>query len=202
MDGLAWRTLSTGRCFVYVLPCRDEDTLKIGFARDPWVRIRAFHPRFHAFFDLRRAAVLETDLVQEARKIEKHLKSLFSSASTVSPLKVRPRASGKFEWFRGVCPHVLAELRARSADLGYALHEPLSEWFLEQWQQHVGRILDWSRREYDRVELFHFNANPKVDNSREHNFRNLLEAWESIGMDLDAVLDESALSWYRFGFAD
>ncbi len=185
-----------------MLPCRDEDTLKIGFARDPWVRLRAFHPRFHAFFDLQRAALLETELVCDARLVEKHLKSKFSAHATISPLDVRQSAGGKFEWFRGICPQVLAELRTRSAELGFVLHEPLTFWLRGQWQQNVDRIIDWSRREYDRIELFHFNANPGVGDSREHNFRNLLEAWESIGMDLDAVLDESVLSWYRFGFAD
>lgn len=133
--------------------------------------------------------------------IEKQLKSLFSSASTVSPLAVRSRVGGKFEWFRGVCPHVLAELRARSADLGYALHEPLSAWFLQQWQLHRDRILDWSRRKYERIELFHFKANAGLNHSRERDFRTLLDAWESIGVGLDAVLDESVSSWYRFGFA-
>lgn len=202
MDGPAWRTLSSGQCFVYVLPCRDEDTLKIGYARDPWVRMRAFHPRFHAFFDLQRAAVLETDLVREARLIEKQLKSTFSAETTVAPLAVRPRAGGKFEWFRGIHPHALAELRSRSATLGFALHEPLSQWFRQQWQQQIDRISDWSRRQYDQLELLHFNAPPESSQAIEQTFRNLLDAWESTGLEFDEVLDDSVLRWYRFGFVD
>ncbi|MEP6882535.1 MAG: GIY-YIG nuclease family protein [Dokdonella sp.] len=102
MEEPIWRTLSKGRCFVYVLACREQDSLKIGYARDPWARLRAFHPHFHAFFDLDRSALIETDRVDEARAIEKTLKHGFSSASEIAPLQVRERAGGKFEWFRGI----------------------------------------------------------------------------------------------------
>ena len=40
------RFASRGRTFVYVLPCRDEDILKVGFSRDPLDRFRTLHRRF------------------------------------------------------------------------------------------------------------------------------------------------------------
>ena len=43
---------SRGRAYVYVLPCRDEDLLKLGFSRDPFTRFHTLHRRFYEFFDL------------------------------------------------------------------------------------------------------------------------------------------------------
>ena len=61
MDETGIRTRHGGRCFVYLLACREEDTLKIGYARDPWSRLQAFHRRFDHYFDLARCALIETD---------------------------------------------------------------------------------------------------------------------------------------------
>jgi len=57
------RFLSRGRCFVYLFPCRERDVQKIGYARDPLVRLRELHRRFFQFFDLERGALVETATV-------------------------------------------------------------------------------------------------------------------------------------------
>lgn len=67
------RSLSAGRCHLYVLPCAWEDILKLGHAGDPLVRMQALHPRYFDFFDLDRAIVVETDTVREARDLELQL---------------------------------------------------------------------------------------------------------------------------------
>ena len=56
----ASRTLSRGRCFLYVLPLAShEDVLKLGFSRDPLDRLQALHPRYFEVFDLERAFLVE-----------------------------------------------------------------------------------------------------------------------------------------------
>ena len=200
MDEPVWRTLSTGRCFVYLLPCREEDTLKIGFARDPWVRMRAFHPRFHAFFDLERGILVETDKVKEARSIETHLKSTLARSACVAPLAVRERAGGRFEWFRGADAQAVAEMEACSARLGYALHRPLSGWLRSHWVRHGDVIAEWSRQRFAEIEALHFNAATALDEPFARQLRNVLEAWDCIGVPLDDIVSDPILRWYHFGF--
>ncbi len=202
MDEPVWRTPSTGRCFVYVLPCREEDTLKLGYARDPWVRVRAFHPRFHAFFDLSRGALMETDRVGEARAIEKILKKEFRSDAVIAPVVVRERAGGKFEWFRGIHSQLMDHLQSLGIDLGYPLHAPLSDWFRDQWLAQAERIVTWSTQEFEQIESWHFNADPTLLETRERAFRNLLDAWDCIGIPVDALLNDDVRRWYRLGFDD
>ena len=175
--------------------------MKIGFARDPWARMQALHPRFHAFFDLHRAALLETDRVREARAVEKELKSAFAAAQVLAPVQVRQRAAGRFEWFRGVHPEAVAALQAASGSLGYPLHAPLSDWLRGQWLQQVECVRDWIRHEYEQVEAWHFNAVAALGAARERALRNRLDAWESIGMDLQPWLGNDVRHWYRYGFS-
>ncbi len=200
MDEPPWRTLSTGRCFVYILPCREEDTLKMGYARDPWARMQALHPRFHAFFDLDRAALLETDRVREARAVEKNLKSAFAMAQVLAPTQIRQRAAGRFEWFRGIHPQAIAALEAAGVDLGYPLHAPLSCWLRDQWQQRIERLSDWIEHEYEQIEAWHFNADAALVAARERALRHRLDAWESIGLALEERLGDAVRHWVRYGF--
>ena len=50
VDGIG--TGADGAAWLYVLPCAYEDHAKLGIAADPMVRMRAFSPRYYAFFDL------------------------------------------------------------------------------------------------------------------------------------------------------
>ena len=87
------RFASRGRAFVYVLPCRDEDLLKIGFSRDPLQRMRALHRRFFDFFDLDRAFLVATDRVRDARRIERALLTAFADRRSPAPLVVPDAAA-------------------------------------------------------------------------------------------------------------
>lgn len=202
MDEPTTRTVSGGRCFVYLLPCREEDTLKIGFARDPWARLQAFHRRFDRFFDLGRGALIETDRVREARAIETGLKTTFADAATPAPLEVRSRAGGRFEWYRGVHEAMLAHMRGTSLELGFALHEPLDAWLREQWSGRSEHIADWSRHEFALVEMLHFNAPAEIAAPRARALRERLEIWAGIGLDIETLLAEPARYWYQYGFDD
>ena len=202
MDESGIRTLSAGRCFVYLLPCRDEDTSKIGFARDPWTRLRSFHPRFDRFFDLGRGVLMEVDRVAEARAIETELKSRFAEFATPAPLAVRSRAGGRFEWFRGVSADAAVSMQARSEHLGYALHFPLDQWLCRQWLGVADRAVDWCRHEFGIVEMLHHNAPVEAAQARERALRERLELWEGIGLDIESMIGGPAARWYRFGFVD
>lgn len=202
VEGSVLRTLSTGRCFVYVLPCREQDTLKIGYARDPWARMRTLHPRFHDFFDLERGALLEVDRVREARALEKDLKSRFADARDVEPLQIRERAGGRFEWFRGVHPQVIDELQLLSGELGYPLHMPIRDWLREQWLMQLSHLVDWSQHRYEQIEALHFSADSIHALQSERALRNLLDSWQSIGVPLEDRLDSRLRRWYRHGFQE
>ena len=64
------RSLSKGRAFACLLPCRQEDIAKIGFSRDPLIRVHTLHRRYFEFFDLDRAVLVAPDQVRDARRIE------------------------------------------------------------------------------------------------------------------------------------
>ena len=86
------RFASRGRAFVYVLPCREEDILKVGFSRDPLQRLRTLHRRFYDFFDLDRALLVETDHLRDARAIERLLITGLADHRVLAPLVV-PRSA-------------------------------------------------------------------------------------------------------------
>ncbi|MGB0134528.1 hypothetical protein [Dokdonella sp.] len=202
MDEPSWRTLSRGRCFVYLLPCREEDTQKIGFARDPWIRMRAFHPQFFALFDLQRGALIETDHVNEARAIEARLKSDFAAERCVAPLATRARAGGKHEWFRGIDSQAMVEMQAMSETLGYLFHTPLAPWFREAWMKQVAVIRDWSNQQFEWVESLHFNADPALAKARAIALRNQLAGWDAIGIPVQEIFEPRLWRWFVDGFRD
>ena len=200
MDEVAWRTLAKGRCFVYLLPCRDEDTQKIGFARDPWVRMRQFHPRFQDFFSLDRGALIETDRVVDSRAIERQLKAAFKAQAAQAPLAIRQAAGGKREWFRGIHARAIAAMQSHAQALGYPFHAPLEEWLRGQWMAQAEVIAEWSRKAYDVAEALHFNAAREIGEGYERRLRNTLEQWSGIGIPLEDLLEGRALHWFRWGF--
>lgn len=200
MDEPVWRTASRGRCFVYLLPCREEDTQKIGLARDPWRRMQAFHPRFHQFFDLDRGALLETDKVVEAQAIELRLKAMFAGERATAPLSTRQRAGGKSEWFRGIDAAATRVLRGISADTAYPLHAPLGPWLKQQWMARIPALRDWIRQQHEWIEMLCFNGGPGLAEQPEQVLRNRIESWDCIGLPLDELLGDRALHWFRHGF--
>lgn len=194
------RTLARGRCFVYLLACREQDTQKIGFARDPWARMQAFHPRFHAFFDLDRGTLIEADRVGSARSIEARLKALFASARSGAPLMTRSRAGGKSEWFRGIDAAAMEAMLGISQEFGYALHTPLAPWLRKQWMQQSAQIRDWTQQRFELIEWLHFNADPVQGQQHAQALRNRLEAWDAIGISLESLLHTRPWHWFHHGF--
>ena len=60
-DFTAPRFAARGKAYVYVLPCRDEDLLKVGFSRESMQRFRTLHRSFFECFDLERGLLIEVD---------------------------------------------------------------------------------------------------------------------------------------------
>ncbi len=114
------RFASRGRTFVYVLPCRHEDILKVGFSRDPLDRFRTLHRRFFEFFDLERGLLIHTDHLRDARRIERLFITTFADQRAPAPLVVPRSAAGHTEWFRGVSPQVDVLARQICEEQGFA----------------------------------------------------------------------------------
>jgi hypothetical protein len=105
--------------FVYVVPARFEDILKIGFSRDPCHRIRSFHKRYFEYFDLDRGFLIAANDEKDARRIERLLALRFSDHRTHAPLVIEQAPGGVTEWYRGASPLVLQVCTQIVVDEGY-----------------------------------------------------------------------------------
>lgn len=192
------RFASRGRTFVYVLPCREADILKVGFSRDPLERLRTLHRRFFEFFDLDRSLLIETDHVRDARRIERLFITTFAEDRAPAPLVIRQSAAGHTEWFRGISPAVDALARQLCAEQGYLLHAPLGAWLRQRLGDGRGLLYDWSARMLDMIEYAHFNASSSVGwPPGEKALRDTLDACAALGLDLPATVPAAVLAWYQ-----
>lgn len=196
-----WRTAARGRCYTYVIPCRDADLLKVGLSRDPLARFRTLHARYFEFFDLERGALVEMDHVRDARRLESRLKELFADRRAVAPLVVPDSAAGYTEWYRGVYPEALAVVEAaRTAD-GFRVHAPLRSWLRDR-LEHDDALFEWSLQMLKLIEFHHFNAVGEPRPGHDRSLRNVLDAYEAVGLALDERVPAAVLQWYRYGFGD
>ncbi|MEP6882536.1 MAG: hypothetical protein ABI866_11115 [Dokdonella sp.] len=69
-----------------------------------------------------------------------------------------------------------------------------------EWLEQIDRVSDWIHHEYEQVEAWHFNSDRNGSEPRQRALRNLLEAWESIGVPLDERMTIGVRDWYRYGF--
>ncbi|MHB1057659.1 MAG: GIY-YIG nuclease family protein [Rhodanobacter sp.] len=192
------RFASRGRTFVYVLPCRDEDILKVGFSRDPLDRLRTLHRRFFEFFDLDRGLLIDTDYLREARRIERLFITTFKEQRAPAPLVVRKAAAGHTEWFRGVSPEADALARQLCAEQGLVLHMPLRHWLRDRLHERSGWLFGWSARMLEALEYEYFNVPAEARSALgEKNLRDTLDTCAALGMDLPALVSTDVLDWYR-----
>lgn len=91
------RSPSKGRTFVYLLPWRDQDLLKVGYTREPLVRLRTLHRRYFEVFDLDRGLLLEADRLADARRIERDIIVRHAAQRSPAPLSVPDAAAGYSE---------------------------------------------------------------------------------------------------------
>lgn len=189
------RTLSKGRTYVYLLPWREQDLLKVGFSRQPLVRLRTLHRRFFEVFDLDRGYLLETERLAQARRIERDIILRHAGQRSPPPLVVPDAAAGYSEWFRGVCADVTAELCEVAEREGFVLH-PLRDWLRQWFESQADSLYEWSLRMLDAIEYEAFNVPVALQrNEAAHSLRYVMDACEVVGLALDRFFPDSALAW-------
>jgi T5orf172 domain len=199
IDEVAYPRFATrGRTFVYVLPCRDEDILKVGFSRDPLERMRTLHPRFFEFFDLERALLIETDQLREARRIERLFITTFVDHQAPAPLVVPRAAAGYTEWYRGIHPMVTALARSECAASALTLQAPLSAWLRDRFEQWSDRLFDWSAQMLELIEYERFNVPMEEKTQRgEKALSHVLDTYAALGVDVQPRVPRAVWSWYQ-----
>lgn len=191
------RFASRGRTFVYVLPCRDEDLLKVGFSRDPLDRFRTLHRRFFEFFDLDRGLLIDTDYLRDARRIERLFITTFAAQRAPAPLVVRKAAAGYTEWFRGVSPQADALARQLCAEQGFGLHAPLTAWLRDRLDERSGWLFGWSARMFEVLEYEYFNGPAEAGYGLgARTLRDALDTCAALGMELQALVPVEVFDWY------
>lgn len=197
-EGFYPRFASRGRTFVYVLPCRDEDILKVGFSRDPPDRFRTLHRRFFEFFDLDRGLLIQTDHLRDARRIERLFITTFAEHRAPAPLVVREAAAGYTEWFRGVSSPAEALAHEVCADQGFTLHAPLSSWLRERFAERSTLLYGWSARMLEALEYEYFNVPGSARSGHGAKvLRDALDACAALGVEIRTLVPGQVLDWYR-----
>ncbi|WP_130620006.1 GIY-YIG nuclease family protein [Dyella amyloliquefaciens] len=193
------RFASRGRAYVYVLPCRDEDLLKIGFSREPLERFRTLHRRFFEFFDLERGLLIEVDRVAQARRIERLFLTSWIEQRAPAPLVVPVAAAGHTEWYRGIGEEVTARAYQLALDEGLTLHRPLRPWLADQLSQRADALYDWSERMLAEARLEREHAALSGPGPLELALLDTLAMCEAMGLPLADLLPDAVAEWYRYG---
>jgi hypothetical protein len=191
-DPASIRSLSRGRCFLYVLPSAFEDLLKLGFSRDPLDRLQSLHRRYFEVFDLDRGLLVETETVREARALELALGRLIPLHSAPAPLTVRHEAAGHTEWYRGAYESLTEAVRALAAQ-GHVLHEPLRPWLQQALLTRRDLLFSWTQAMLTLEEL----EAPAAITPTQRVVRDALDAYVAFGIALEPALPEAVLRWHR-----
>jgi hypothetical protein len=176
------------------LPCQQEDILKLGFSRDPLLRMQTLHQRYFDFFDIERAFLIETDRVRDARRIENELARSIVAHRAPAPLVVPAVAGGHTEWYRGAYSHLLEAADRLGAIQGYALQRSLRPWLSERLKRHVELLYEWASRMFDEIDMVRISG---VGVARqEATLRNALDAFSTLEIPLAGRIPENVLHWY------
>jgi hypothetical protein len=191
------RFAERGRAYVYVLPCRDEDLLKIGFSREPLQRFRTLHRRFFEFFDLDRGLLIEVDRVAQARHIERLFLTTWAEHCAPAPLAVPTAAAGHTEWYRGIASQVTPLAHELAKREGLTLHEPLRPWLTTQLMDRADVLYEWSEQMLGqaRAERAYLGQTGPT----EQALLDTLNLCESLALPLGRLLPASVQEWYRYG---
>ncbi|GAA0699985.1 hypothetical protein ISN75_11945 [Dyella marensis] len=192
------RTLGRGRSYVYMLPCRDQDLLKIGFSREPLLRLRTLHPRFFDYFDLERGLLLEVERVAQARAVERDILLRHAPERSPAPLAVPDQAAGYTEWLRGVEPQVTARLRDVAEREACPLHG-LHDWVRQMFDAQSDRLYGLSLKLLEAIEYETFNVPEELSTGQSaRSLAYILDACEAVGVDMAARFPEAVLAWRKY----
>ncbi|WP_114239265.1 GIY-YIG nuclease family protein [Dyella sp. C9] len=196
-DFIEPRFASRGRAYVYVLPCRDEDLLKVGFSREPLQRLRTLHRRFFEFFDLDRALLVEADKVALARRIERRLLTAWPEHHAPAPLVVPEAAAGYTEWYRGVGEEVTTLAHQLAVDAALPVHQPLRNWLALRLTERADALYGWSEQMLSQARLEREYTG--LSGPFEQALLDTLALCEAVGLSLQRWLPEDVLDWHRHG---
>ena len=187
------RTPSRGRCYVYVFPCACEDILKLGFSRDPLVRLQTLHRRYFEFFDLDRALLIETETVRDARRLELALAEGIEPHNAPAPLLVRREAGGHTEWYRGAFEY-LQQAANELLVAGHVVHQPAAPW-LRSCLIGNDRLYSWSNETLLAIESDAYPTETAADLRRA--LRDALDAYAALNIELEPLVSRAVFRWYR-----
>ena len=191
-DPVSTRSPSSGPCFLYVAPSAYEDQLKLGFSRDPLVRLQSLHPRWFEAFDLDRALLVETETVRDARALELKLRRQLVAHNAPAPLTVRQQAGGHTEWYRGAYEQLRDAVIALEAT-GHTVHVPARAWFRDALLGRVDLLYGWTEAVLSPDEL----DGLVVHSPAQRVVRDALDACAQLGIELQPLLPERVWRWYR-----
>jgi hypothetical protein len=187
----------SGRSYVYVLPCRDADLVKIGYSRSPLQRFETLHPRWFEYFDLDGGALVELERVGDARRMERDFLVRLAAQRTIAPYVVPKAAAGHTEWHAGVHDVALEQARTVCIEGGLALHAPLRGWLRAELGSRLDRLHDWSRAMLEAVEYERFNPVEGIAGRPARALRDALDACAALGLPFEAALPDPVLRWHR-----
>jgi hypothetical protein len=186
------RTLSRGPAAVYVLPHRYESFLKLGFSRDPLVRIQNLHPRYFDFFDITRVILIETPRVQDARAIETSLKRMLAEHRAPAPLDIRHLAGGESEWYRGAYETIAAQLGGFTA-MGYVVFQDAKPQLAERLRTQSTQTFEWATLQW-RV----LNEGDEISIERaKRALTDALDAYLYFDIEIADFVPNEIAEWYR-----
>ncbi|MBF6024458.1 GIY-YIG nuclease family protein [Lysobacter niastensis] len=187
---------SEGQCFLYTLPCRDEDLVKVGFSRDPLARMESLHARYYDFFDLDRGFVVEIDTVSEARRFELRLKSALAQHNAPQPLSIHDPAGGSTEWYRGAYGRLMEEAEMLESD-GFTVHHPLRDWIGPRLAMRSDRLYGWGEVVLTAVEGEPSDLDLPESKSLRAKVLSTLDAYSALDIPLAPLLPDAVMAWYR-----
>lgn len=184
--------------YVYVLPARYEDILKIGYSRDPMARIRAFHPRYYEWFALDEGFLLPLQGEREARHAERILAQHVGVHRSRSPAAIRRAAGGHTEWYRGALPIVREFSLEHAEELGAAAAVPLDGWLDERLRSDRVELYEWSLQLFDALHL----VAPEEERKLSAALRDVLDAYAYFDIDVRQQISPQVLHWWKSGRDD
>ena len=178
--------------FVYIIPARHEDILKLGFSHDPCDRVRAFHDRWFDYFDLERGFCLEATDEKDARRIELRLAHRCAEHRACAPLVIVEAAGGFTEWYRGASTPLRDAVDELVRDGGYAPPENLAVRMRQRLLQEREQLFERSLAMLDAIEALAGEQQAERLNMR---LRATLDAYAALQIDVVEFLPAEVRAW-------
>lgn len=180
--------------FVYVFPARNDDILKLGMSRDPFERLRSFHPRYYEFFDIDQGWIVQADDERNAFRIENELGKFLAIHNAMSPLQVDRRAGGHTEWYRGAMTPLRERAEAIVRAGGHPPIDKLGEWVPRRLITDASLMFEWSNTMLDGIDAY---ADTPQGSMLETTLRNALDAYAFFQIDIRPYTTMDVFNWYR-----